>query len=293
MADQKHRGARTRKDPPRTKMPKADTREENDFFKPFVSTGAVAVIDALGFRAARKNHGVEKLVHSVKRIREMTQQEVAVNQAFRLESGTVAAFSDTIIISMMAQWAFGESPNRSISNAVQSAAASASQLVAGAAFAPAGLGYRGCIAVGPLVVDDGVFVGEAIDEAAEWYERAAAAIVWLTPSASAALGANPSRLLLLPWDLPLKEMGSLSVLAVNPFYATASLNAHADVATLMAALTQVEEKLLATFHGPTVVIDVEQKRQNTQRFLAAAKAHTVRELPSTVDRNGSEETRDG
>jgi hypothetical protein len=56
------------------------------------------------------------------------------------------------------------------------------------------------LAAGSLAVADDIFVGEAIDEAAELSEQAMAAVVWLAPSAVAALAKKRRSKMVLEQD---------------------------------------------------------------------------------------------
>jgi hypothetical protein len=156
-------------------------------------------------------------------------------------------------------------------------AGSVSTLVNQAVSAQAPLAYRGCLAAGRLVVVDEVFIGDAIDEAAEFAEEALAAVVWLTPSAVAARGALPPSMPLLEWDVPLRDRGALRTLVVNPFFA--GVPAVSDDAVVAARLDQVEAALLKPF-GQSTAIDVALKRQHTVAFLREARAHTLKLMPA-------------
>jgi hypothetical protein len=232
--------------------------------------GAVAVVDALGFKEARRMHGVQKLVSSVKNARRRMAADAELGNLLGAEEVLTAAFSDTVIIASVANNLEG------VGHGVERLAGATSALVTDAALGVAPLAYRGCIAAGPLLVVDDIFVGDAIDEAAQWYEQALAAVVWLTPSARAAVSAPRSKPALVEWDLPLRDRGPLTVLAVNPFFATVLLRRTDD--EIRAGIDQVTKALLQPFET-SMAVDVILKQQHTAAFLRAARHHALAVLP--------------
>jgi hypothetical protein len=65
-----------------------------------VGDGAVAVVDALGFREASKNHeGIARLVHAVRKTRGVTSDLAALNNLGDEAHIYYMAASDTIISS--------------------------------------------------------------------------------------------------------------------------------------------------------------------------------------------------
>ncbi|HVY32589.1 MAG TPA: hypothetical protein VHB79_38895 [Polyangiaceae bacterium] len=232
--------------------------------------GTAAVLDVLGFKAARRTHGVEKLVSAVRRLRQHMEMDEGVRQIFGGTSTTTAAFSDSVILTKAAGQLDADGTRETLSQTVEHTAAAAAQLVTDAISGDVPLPFRGCIAAGPLLVFGDIFVGDAIDAAAEFAEQALAAVVWLAPSALKALSASRRRsiLMLVEWEVPLRG-GRIETLVVNPFWQSALLTPTQENAE--AEFAELTTKLLAPFDGVDA-LDVAQKRQNTASFLRHAAA---------------------
>ena len=63
--------------------------------------GAIAVVDALGFKEARKTHGVDRLVEAVRKVRSDSANGANLDNIMGVAETTVAAFSDTVILASM------------------------------------------------------------------------------------------------------------------------------------------------------------------------------------------------
>lgn len=238
-----------------------------------LGTGAAAVMDVLGFKAARKVHGVTRLVSAVRRFRDQVERTSKHHGEFGRGAITTATVSDTVIMARQAGETDPEGALVTLGATVQQIAMAASILVTTAAAGTPSLAFRGCIAAGSLVVADGdIFVGDAIDEAAELAEQAMAAMVWLAPSARAVLEKEAATLSLLEWPVRLHDRGEVTVLVVNPFWLSAAMAGSAQGAeqTLRALLV-----LLMRPFAASNAIDVVQKRQNTEQFLEYAKELTI------------------
>lgn len=243
-------------------------------------SGAVAVVDALGFKAARQAHGVERLFDAVRRVRSNSAKGAELDNIMGVAETTVAAFSDSVILATMpiSRGATG-TPSVPEPYLIEHLAASVSSLVASAAFGSAPLAYRGCIAAGSLAVADDIFVGEAIDEAAELSEQSMAAVVWLAPSAVAALVKRRSKMVLVEWDVPLHGRGSLRTLVVNPFFSTVLLSQ--DDELISKRMDEVESTLLLPFESSRA-LDVTLKRQHTAAFLRVAREFSLKTMPEAL-----------
>jgi hypothetical protein len=248
--------------------------------------GAAAVADALGFKDARNRHTVDDLIKTIKDVQASARGQA--NMAGFLGGLTphVAAISDTVIMATGTQAADRNKRLREVtlSNAVFNLASCAAMMVVKAAMATkAPLAYRGCLAAGEIHAEAAIFVGGAIDEAAEFSEAAAAAIVWLAPSARKAVNEDPEpiNIAYVEWDLPLRERGSVGVLAVNPFLHEAFERVTTGGLDLP-ELDRIERALLAPM-ADSSRLDVVQKLQNTSAFLKAAKAHTIANFEKLED----------
>lgn len=249
-------------------MAEANTRAALGF-------GAVAVVDALGFRAARKIHGLEDLIGCIRRVRTRTQNNAGLDSLFGIAETTVAAFSDAVILaSRPPEYDGREARDADLSMLVGHLAGAVATLVTEAVSAGAPLAYRGCLAAGRLTVVDEIFIGDAIDEAAEFAEQALAAVVWLAPSAVAARKDHAGSMVLLEWDVPLRDRGTLRTLVVNPFFALPAV----DDDTFTKRMDQAELALLKPFDASSSV-DVALKRQHTMAFLKEARRFSLEMLP--------------
>jgi hypothetical protein len=242
-----------------------------------VGIGAVAVVDALGFRAARTKHAVGDLVGSIRRVRDRMQSGAQLDSMFGIAETTVAAFSDAIIVAACPPEYEGRRPpgGSDLPMLVGHLAGSVSTLVTEAASASVPLAYRGCVAAGSLTVVDDIFIGNAIDEAAEFAEQALAAVVWLAPSAVFARRGRPQSMVLLEWDVPLRDRGPLRTLVVNPFF---SVPLDDDDSIFIKKMEAVECALLKPFDASQSV-DVALKRQYTEAFLREARRFSVEMMP--------------
>jgi len=238
-----------------------------------LGSGAAAVLDVLGFKAARKVHGAAKLVSSVRRYRDGVRRTAEMEAKFGRGEVTTATISDTVIMARQAAEKDADGNVVTLGATVRQLVLAASQLVTIASAGSPALAFRGCIAAGELVATpDHIFVGQAIDEAAELAEQALGAMVWLTPAASSALAVEEKTPLTLEWPVRLHDRGEVTAFVVNPFWLSAALAGSAESAaeTLRATLS-----LLMQPFGVSHAIDVVQKQQNTARFLEYAENVTV------------------
>jgi hypothetical protein len=213
-----------------------------------LETGAVALIDALGFRGIWDRHPPEEVLSELKQMQSWMEERVRFQFSSQPHMQCKVAFlSDTAAVSMalptttesrealsviylcdVLSWIL----NRSLRSRVP-------------------LAYRGAVAIG----------GPAIDEAAAAHERAQAATIWLTPNARDAVGAwlrtQPNNTHLVKFSVPLKLGESFRTYTVSPLEQAGG----EDDANFLA------NKLLDTFTGGTV--EVAMKRQNTENHLRA------------------------
>jgi hypothetical protein len=233
-----------------------------------LEVGAVALLDALGFKGIWNQYPPEDVVHSILNTRARAKRNAELYRRIDDLPIEAHAFSDTLVVTVQGF------PDANI--ALMSLALHVAFAQGIAAVMPVPLLYRGCVTAGPLLANDGVFIGRAIDEASELYEAAAAGVVWLAPSAVKAWNEpGNEELVLMEWDVPFRDGGSLTTLVVNPFTSQTDLDHDLDVERL----DRLEVKLLATFDRSSR-LDVAQKRQRTAAFLKAAKGHTIKVFPN-------------
>lgn len=225
---------------------------------------AVALLDALGFKEARKKHGADALIATVQATRSGAASDSEIEAMFGAQPVEIAALSDTLVMTR------ASTPReRDAESAICQLAERVAQLICDATTRKVPLPYRGCIAFGPLVATDGIFVGEPIDTAAEWYNEAAAAVVWLTPDANTRISRNDFAL--VEWTVPLRGRGTLLTHVVNPFWTL--INEHTSQVDTQ-KLRALQRLLLAPLLASTAV-DVVQKHQNTAAFLEVARRSSL------------------
>jgi hypothetical protein len=149
------------------------------------------------------------------------------------------------------------------------------------------LAFRGHLALGHGLLEDGLLVGEAVDTAAENHERADAACVWLCPIASAVVESIDPKKLTGNWiqsDIPLveskrkkDETTPVRAVAINPCGITPERRRHEElIAKMHAAFDSGQDPV-----RPSVVV----KRSNSIRFLeecssAAKDWHELQGFPN-------------
>jgi hypothetical protein len=236
-----------------------------------MNTGAVALIDALGFRGIWKRHMPEDVLIALKKTK--TWFETRISEQFSSQPWMeceVAFLSDTIAISM----ALAESTQNREAMSVLYLADVISWVLDRVLRSSIPLAYRGAIAVGSYEVSPHFLIGQAIDEAASAHELAQGALIWLTPEAldyvAKWLKDQPHNTHLVKFDVPLKGGDTFSTYTVSPLE-----QAHGeDDAGVLA------RSLLSTFSGTNV--DVAIKRQNTGKHMRACYAWRKFNFPTDL-----------
>ena len=236
--------------------------------------GAVLMMDTLGFKGIWKKstHGtvlsklrhLEKVCHS--KIEELNRDGGISHRQITLQ---VTILSDTIVIAASAPGA-SKSPTRGDDPILLlgAAAASAAIIEVSASTDPIMI-YRGVLTWGEFEMDDRFLIGQPIDEAAQLERNAEAAVVWLAPSAVAVLRASKlelDELGFVRWPVPMKNGGAYETSVVNPFHWLSK----AEDATRR---DRLEWRILSAFDGP---VDIQIKRQNTERYLRVAKERAAK-----------------
>lgn len=169
-------------------------------------------------------------------------------------------FSDTVaIVAQPVAAPRGADSGAVQHNLVATVASSVCWTVSFAARQKRPLFFRGVIALGnAALVNDGIYFGPAISEAASLYELADGAFAWLAPSAAAA-GRHQddgSRNRVLTWyDVPLKDGRSIRTPVVRPYWEPTRIGKDDSLCSTVER-TMSKNRL-----------DVAIKRQNTLRFV--------------------------
>ncbi len=231
--------------------------------------GAFALIDCLGWKGIWQRSSESALIEKLERI----QDEVkAVEDKFNSQhcdmpiKAQILLISDTVAISIQY-----ENDESLINNTYKS------YLVRAASLSVVGIQklflaekprivLRGCITYGDHVVVKNFIIGPAVDEAANYYEIAEGALVWLHRSAGihysqANLLQDDIHSLFIPYDMPLKTGARLKSLVLNPLYLENSADGRRVII----------EGYLEAMQGVDR-IDVWLKGQNTLDFLQTAES---------------------
>jgi hypothetical protein len=235
-----------------------------------MQTGAIAVLDALGFKGIYTRFAPDAVLARLKQLAEHAQvlrKEFSTDPNWFMVSGATgvpsllhAAFSDTVIFACLALTEAEADRQVALNRVVFASSALISDAAArGNRNDPDPIKheprfcYRGAITVGELAA----FVGPAIDDAASQYECADAGLVHLTESASGLIAdGHLIRNLLHPFNVPLKRDETMRRLCVRPLlYCRAGYRHHPIFMS----------QILETFDSQRE--DVVRKRDNTRRFL--------------------------
>jgi hypothetical protein len=180
--------------------------------------------------------------------------------AVHARSHTVRFLSDTIVIGCHTGQLAGLTQEELDRDAVYALSILVSALIRDSLECEPFLLYRGCIAMGEFVLDGNFMVGEAVDELAESMDKADGAFVWLTPAAwrlFATVEDIENETAFVRYPVPLKDGRLFETGVVNPFRYVS--NRHR---------LPLLEKMIASFNSSA--LDVQIKRQNTERFLRTA-----------------------
>lgn len=226
-----------------------------------MKTGAVALIDALGFRGIWGRHEPDEVLTALRNTKAWF--ETRVQEQFSSQPWMqceVAFLSDTIAVSM----ALAESTKNREAMSVVYLADVISWVLERVLRSSVPLAYRGAIAVGRYEVSPHFLIGKAIDEAASAHELAQGALIWLTPEAHSHVGhwllGQPRNTHLVKFDVPLRGGDTFNTYTVSPLEQARD----GDDANVLA------RNLLATFSNSNVEVAV--KRQNTSKHLRACYA---------------------
>jgi hypothetical protein len=219
-------------------------------------TGAIALIDALGFRRIWERHKPDDVLSAMKAMKDRLERRVKAQFSSQPWMQCQVAFlSDTIAISM----ALEESTPDRMAMSVLYLSDVISWILEDTLRSSIPMAYRGAIAIGSYEVSSHFIIGPAIDEAAAAYELAQGAFVWLTPKARAEVAGwlknQPHNTHLVKFDVPLKSGDVFRTYTVSPLeQAHNEHDAHVLVRNLLTVFSESR-------------IDVAVKRQNTSRHL--------------------------
>jgi hypothetical protein len=222
--------------------------------------GAVALIDALGFRGIWSRHTPDAVLNEMKSVKNWFETRIKDQFATQPDFHCDVAFlSDTIAVSMAFDGEIKQGQHRE-ALCVLYLGDVISWVLDRVLRSEIPFAYRGAIAIGEYEVSPHFLIGQAIDEAAAAHELAQGAIIWLTPAARDRvadwLRVQPGTHM-VKFDVPLKGGDTLNTYTLSSLEQAKSVN-DAELLT---------HNLLTTFSSQS--IDVAVKRQNTIRHMRA------------------------
>lgn len=257
--------------------------------------GAVAAIDALGWKGIWRRREADQTLRTLDQIQECAEASAkAITRAgLRLlygspwpESVEIQArfFSDTIVIAATvdppesaedvvlldrpcAPEALPEVREVVLDALLDIVCQRVAEVICVGAVADPPLLYRGAVAVGSVLIDGTRFLGEAIDRAAGAMDAPNAAVVWIPPSTQHLPNDFVSGVYTVESPIPVRgrnlQVTTVRAQAVNPFLMCKN----------EPMVSQVEAGFIRGFcDDPSRDLDVVVKYQETMAFLQTAKA---------------------
>ena len=219
--------------------------------------GAVAVIDALGFRGIWRRYPPEIVIENMQRVKDQFEKDLReIGDQSKIQFDA-AFLSDTIIIGL----SLPDNDFREKALSIIYVTDVLTRILAWSARSSTPLSYRGAVSYGKYIIEPSFIVGEAIDEATIYHESAQGALVWLLPNTKDIvadwLRNQPKNTHLVKSDVPLKNGNTFHTYTVSPIVQTSDIRDAIDL-TL---------KILDTFK--TTNIEISVKKQNTIKHLQA------------------------
>jgi hypothetical protein len=237
--------------------------------------GGFALIDCLGFKGIWRRTDVSTLLDKLAAIQEEVKGRVAgfKSQPTDLHTGKidmqVSLISDTVAVSVQYKKESLQIDDLNKAFLVWETCLAAVQVQSLFLLDEPPLVMRGCVTYGDHVVRKNFLVGPAVDEAAQHYELAQGAFIWLSPSAATIYEAGkwllgPGDSLLIEYKVPLKDGQRLQTHVVNPLYLENSAEDRGAVCQRFGlAMAGASE------------LDVLLKRQNTTTYLQKADSQST------------------
>ncbi len=238
-----------------------------------MKSGAVAVIDALGFKGiwgrpeCKDDPSIvmRKMKDLLIRIRDERTTNATLSKFIFSIKATL--LSDTIVIGAMVEARNPEQDGAYAERyAIELAATSVGRMMMHSTTAPPALAWRGCITYGQFDIEGQIVMGPAIDEAADLHQRSDAAVAWVTPGAkkimdgepigSAALGALAPNI-----RVPLHGSNSYVTYVVQPGFLEEDWDKRKSW----------RNTVLSTFDRQS--LEVQIKKQNTEAVLQELDRH--------------------
>jgi hypothetical protein len=259
-------------------------------------TGAIALIDTLGFKGIWRHHPGDEVLAWLREIeaesvREFDQlhQRISTESAIVYKSAKIAFLSDSVVLALefkppgdvlppaTRMSALPTPPPQWNADVIAHLAGFISTVQRRALLKAPEFAYRGSIAFGEYAFERTFIVGEAVDEAAIHHEKAQGAFVSLAPSAdaiyrqgaAAQMHARMSDLKLpdseytyplIRYTVPLKDGSSVDTFCVSPFGLHGQTVSDAEIGLCRSALARSFRRT------PSDKPDVIAKERNTLQF---------------------------
>jgi hypothetical protein len=245
--------------------------------------GAIALIDVLGFKGIWRRHSEQAVIRSLETLLEASQEDARQATA---GSPTMIDFIAPVFLSDTVAFGLAAKPVAEANAALEATGEAElvgafdvdrldswtvwhmgnflAHLMRRALAGEVPLAFRGAVAFGNFGMTDRFLVGEAVDEAAMFHERADAAIVGLAPSAAkfeqADVPSSVSKFIKYP--IPTKARGS----SPAGTWDTWAVIPWGDIDEPTLDLIDAFAKTLVTTE-PDLRAEVDRKRDNTLAFV--------------------------
>ena len=147
--------------------------------------GAVSLIDCLGYKGIWQKADPDTILNQLKTIQQKSNLSLDAG-IFQLQQQLgyrirVSFLSDTVAIGFDVPKA-NALPDRDKGKLLHMAAQLAQKIAGEFLRMTLPLAMRGCVVYGRFEMNDNFLIGPAVDEAAEWHEKADGAFIWIPPT---------------------------------------------------------------------------------------------------------------
>jgi hypothetical protein len=246
--------------------------------------GAIALLDALGFKGIWKHHEwtPEQVIDKLQRaLQKQTKFQANVSEVLEQNVGIRLPrfhfLSDTVVVVAESAEGQSEEPDDLVGwlcTYVQRFLVDMLDVEDQPCLA-----YRGAVTYGEFVIEPPFILGEAVDEAAEAERLAEGAFVWLCPSALDYFFEVPddehlTDLMPFRFPVPMKGGQNFETIVIPPF----RLDPLAPCPTEQEAMAGLQ----SAFRMPSRKVDVQIKFQNTSAMIRAGLARYPRIRANTM-----------
>jgi hypothetical protein len=232
-----------------------------------LNLGAIAILDALGFKGIWAREDANRVLERFKSFRRKGLRLQGKDHGGALVSDVgfrhrVRCMSDTIVITVIVK--SPNAPRRGLYKAILSASLIAGHIVMEGIRGSPPVLFRGCIAAGEMKEESDFLIGPAVDEAAEWHEKADGPFIWLTRSSleiksqyEDTFGDRLEPGIMLPYSVPLNDGTKIDTLTFTYFNPGREAESRAETS----------RHILRAFGQAPLAREVKRKKRNTHLFL--------------------------